>query len=357
MKRPRAVPLRRLAPVAILVVLVHAGLLLMEPAPVVRPAEREVRSFETRTVAQAPAPLPEPAPVPAPAAPPVPAAARAAPAAPPPAPKPPARAERVPAPPAAQPAILAASLPLPAAAVASAPLAAPAVAGLSATAAPVASASEAAAVALPPSARFRYELSASYKGLPLQGEADLHWRHDGKQYEAVLELRGRLLPTRSQRSTGLVTPQGLAPTYFLDKSRREQAAHFERDKGRIVFSNNAPSAPIVPGIQDRLSVLLQLAALIGGAPDKYPPGTQIAIQTVSRSDSEPWTFSVEREEDLQLPGGTLRAVKLQRLPRKEFDQKVELWLAPRLDYAPVRLRLTNPGGDTVDQRWSSTDKG
>ena len=43
--------------------------------------------------------------------------------------------------------------------------------------------------------------------------------------------------------------------------------------------------------------------------------------------------------------------------RKEYDQVVELWLAPRMDYAPVRLRLTNPNGDTVDQRWSSTDKG
>jgi hypothetical protein len=36
---------------------------------------------------------------------------------------------------------------------------------------------------------------------------------------------------------------------------------------------------------------------------------------------------------------------------------VELWLAPGRDYAPVRLRLTNPDGGTVDQRWASTDRG
>ena len=40
-----------------------------------------------------------------------------------------------------------------------------------------------------------------------------------------------------------------------------------------------------------------------------------------------------------------------------YDQKVELWLATRMDYAPVRIRLTSPNGDTVDQRWSSTDRG
>jgi hypothetical protein len=66
---------------------------------------------------------------------------------------------------------------------------------------------------------------------------------------------------------------------------------------------------------------------------------------------------VEGLEDLQLPGGPVEAIKLQRNPRKEFDQKVELWLAPRMDYAPVRLRLTSPNGDSVDQRWSSTDRG
>jgi hypothetical protein len=37
--------------------------------------------------------------------------------------------------------------------------------------------------------------------------------------------------------------------------------------------------------------------------------------------------------------------------------KVELWLAPGAAYAPVRLRLTQPNGDWVDQQWSSTDRG
>jgi hypothetical protein len=97
--------------------------------------------------------------------------------------------------------------------------------------------------------------------------------------------------------------------------------------------------------------------LIGGQPGQYPPGTQITVPTASTRDSETWFFDVLAEEDLVLPGGAVRALKLQRRPRKEFDQKIELWLAPRMDYAPVRLRLTNPNGDTVDQRWSSTDRG
>jgi hypothetical protein len=103
--------------------------------------------------------------------------------------------------------------------------------------------------------------------------------------------------------------------------------------------------------------LLQHAALMGGEPGRYPPGSSISIQTAGTRDAEPWVFTVEGPEQLELPGGKVGALKLVRNPRKEFDQKVELWLAPGMAYAPVRLRLTQPNGDWVDQQWSSTDKG
>ena len=81
------------------------------------------------------------------------------------------------------------------------------------------------------------------------------------------------------------------------------------------------------------------------------------LPTATTREAEPWNFEVEGEESLDLPGGTVLALKLLRRPRREFDQRIELWLAPGQDYAPVRVRLTQPNGDTLDQRWSSTDKG
>jgi hypothetical protein len=211
-------------------------------------------------------------------------------------------------------------------------------------------------VALPVPARMRYEVTAQRYGITLRGEADLNWRHDGSKYEVQLEVRSSI-GSRTQRSTGRITEEGLAPDYFWEKARNEQATHFEREKGRVTFSNNRPAAPLVAGIQDRLSVLVQLSVLVGGDPARFPAGTQIAIPTAGTRDAETWIFSVAGEEDLQLPGGPVRALKLERKARKEYDTTVELWLAPRMDYAPVRVRLTNPDGDTVDQRWSSTDKG
>jgi hypothetical protein len=212
-------------------------------------------------------------------------------------------------------------------------------------------------LAVPEPARMHYEVTVQTHGLSFSGRAQFDWKHDGQEYEARLELTGPGLPARTQRSTGRITDEGLAPGYFSDKGRSEQATHFDREKGRVVFSNNRPQAALAEGMQDRLSVVMQLSMLLAGQPARFPAGTQIAIPTASTRDAETWTFSVEGEEELDLPGGRMRALKLQRLPRREYDQKLELWLAPRMAYAPVRLRLTNPDGSAVDQRWASTDKG
>jgi hypothetical protein len=203
----------------------------------------------------------------------------------------------------------------------------------------------------------RYDVTLRSRGFTLQGQARLDWWHNGQQYDLRLELTAPGLRERVQQSAGQITEEGLAPDRFSDKSRGEQATHFDRAKQRLIFSNNRPEAALAAGMQDRLSVVVQLSMLVAGEPARFTPGTQIAIPTASTREAEDWVFRVGGEEDLDLPGGQLRALKLERLPRREFDQKVELWLAPGQDYAPVRLRLTNPDGGTVDQRWASTDRG
>lgn len=333
MTQAPAAPWRRLLPLAVLVLLVH--LLMLRAAPErLAPARESPMHFQARRVAPPPPPVAAPAPV-----------AQA------PVPQP----QVLPPPPAPQPAPAAVAEP-------PAPPPPPLVSGgraggLGLPESTPASAFTPQVLAVPEPARMKYEVTVTTHGLSLGGRAQLDWKHDGQEYEARLEITGPGFPTRSQRSTGRITDEGLAPGYFLDKSRNEQATHFDREKGRIVFSNNRPQAAITDGVQDRLSVVVQLSMLIGGQPARFPPGTQIALPTASTREAETWIFSVEGEEELDLPGGKVRGLKLQRAPRREYDQQLELWLAPRMDYAPVRLRLTNPDGGSVDQRWSSTDKG
>jgi hypothetical protein len=213
------------------------------------------------------------------------------------------------------------------------------------------------AFAVAPSARFHYDVTAQTKGFTLKGQAQLDWRNENGQYEAQLQMTAPFVRPRVQRSTGLITAEGLAPVRFSDKARTEEAAHFDREQGKVVFSSNKPEALLAPGAQDRLSIVMQLGAMIAGKPSKFPAGSQITVQTASTKEAEPWTFTVEGAEALNLPGGRTKTLRLTRNPRKEYDVKVELWLAPGAAYAPVRLRLTQPNGDWVDQQWSSTDRG
>lgn len=208
----------------------------------------------------------------------------------------------------------------------------------------------------PDSALLKYQVQGQAKGFHYWATAELNWTHSSTDYEARLEVSAFLLGSRVQVSTGTLGAEGLMPTRFGDKTRSEQAAHFQRDKGIISFSANSPDAPLLKGAQDRLSVVLQLSSLLAADPTRFPAGTMLSFQTVSQREAEVWQFLVEQEELLQLPFGEISAIKLNRKPRRAFDQQIELWFAPTLGYLPVRLRITNANGDFVDQLLSKADK-
>lgn len=211
------------------------------------------------------------------------------------------------------------------------------------------------AYAVPGSLKLRYDITGEVRHLSYSARAELLWRHDGDAYQARLEVGAFLLGSRVQASAGRITPEGLAPKRFSDKVRSEVAAHFERDKGKVIFSANAPEVPLQPGAQDHLSIFVQLASLLAGDPERYPAGSAIEMQAVGTREADTWRFTVDGIETLQLPGGTQAALKLTRAPRQTYDLKVELWLAPALGYLPARIRLTQNNGDFIDQQWRASE--
>ena len=210
------------------------------------------------------------------------------------------------------------------------------------------------ALQLPAPARLRYELSGQARGFAYSADAQLFWKHDGQRYDARMVVSS-LLFTRSMSSVGELGPQGLSPRRFSDKGRSEQATHFEPEQGRIVFSANAPQAVWQPGVQDRLSLFFQLAGLLAGEPGRYPPGTQLQVPTAGTREADVSVFTVLPPATLALPLGEQATVALRREPRRRYDQAIELWFAPALGYLPVRIRITQPNGDVLDQRLAAVD--
>lgn len=197
-----------------------------------------------------------------------------------------------------------------------------------------------------------YTLKTNKFPIPVQGE--LLWRNQGGTYSARL-FYGVFGLSREQTSRGHITATGLAPERFSDKYRSELATHFHHAEHKISFSANTPDAALLPGAQDRLSVLLQLGGLLASAPEHYPPGSTVSIQTAGPRDADVWLFSVVASAALDLAGQATPTVKLERNPRRPYDQKVEVWLAPDMRYLPVRIRITDANGDNVDQVWVASE--
>lgn len=380
-------PRRALIALTALVLALHW--LLLQGVPLVwdSPAAPSGQVFSTRTIAAAPVAAPAPTPAPSATPAPPPAAPAPAPRKRPPRPTPVAEAPSA-GPPTAPPEPVAAPEPPMEVAAAAAepppatpePAASAAVAAASAPAAPApipAEVNPTAAgidiappgsgtgqnasatpppVQIPPPVRLTYEVKGQAKKFDYTARAELLWQHDGSRYEARQEVSAFLIGSRTQRSTGLVSAQGLQPERFGDRSRNEQAAHFDHAQGRVTFSANTPQAAIGPGAQDRLSMFIQLAAMLAADPARYTPGTQITLTTVSARNADRWTFSIEAPETLNLPVGATPTLKLLRLPRRDYDQKAELWLAPGLGYLPARIKLTQSNGDFADLLLRGSEK-
>ncbi len=327
--------------VALLVVLGHALLLAGLPMDIggPRPAPAPVLQVRQIVLAAAPAAAPRliPSPPPSIRRPPSAVPRRAAPVTPP---RPPALAEAAARDAESEPATALPAL-IPVALTAQADSAAAPAATANAETPPPTYATKP-----PPPVALRYELRRG----AVRGQGEVQWRPEGRHYELQIEGSAFGLPLLSQTSSGGFDAAGLAPQRFVERRRgREQrAANFQRERGVISFSASSDEFALLPGAQDRLSWMLQLAAIIEAAPGRYGVGDHVAMQVTGvRGDVDVWRFSVVGREAVEVAGGERIAdtLVLRRDPRKPYDTRVDVWLDPKRHHLPVRLKLGNATGN------------
>jgi Protein of unknown function (DUF3108) len=202
----------------------------------------------------------------------------------------------------------------------------------------------------PASSTLSYNAMQTSGGQPKNGSGTLKWTSDGSEYQLRLEASLLGYTVLSQSSVGKLGAEGLQPERFSDKRgfRSEKAAHFQRDAGKITFSGKQTSAALQPGAQDRLSLWMQLAAMAAGGAAQLAQAGQITFQVSNTEEADTWVFLVQASEKIQVPAGEVMALHLVRNPRKEFDSRLELWLAPSLGYLPARFLQTEANGNTLE---------
>jgi hypothetical protein len=206
---------------------------------------------------------------------------------------------------------------------------------------------------MPPGGTLHYVMrKGSYSGT-----GELVWRPSGNTYEAKLQGRVAGLTIMTWVSRGQIDSTGIVPVRYTDErlGRAVQAADFKRDTGKITYSGpkGGEEEKLLPGAQDRLSWMLQVAAIAQADPKLLTPGGHISMfVTGARSDAEVWHFTVQGKEDVVVGGTALKTIKLMREPRKPNDTKVEVWLEPNRNHLPVKARLSKEN-DALDLQLAS----
>ncbi len=220
------------------------------------------------------------------------------------------------------------------------------------------------APAAPPVPRYRASLPPPFEARfdmrrgALGGQADWRFGSVGGRYQLELQTRVLGQSISHLRSEGGTGRAGLEPVRFVDgrRGRDRRAVNFQRDAPggpRISFSGPAHELPLPEGVQDRLSWLLQLAAIVDTDPALRQPGARVSMWVVSpRGDADVWTFEITGTEPLRGDDGLPQpALALQRKADRQLDTEVRVWLDPAAHHLPLRAAWRHDGeGPVVELR-------
>ena len=226
-------------------------------------------------------------------------------------------------------------------------------------AAPAAAASSAApAVAFdwPPSTRLSYTLTGNYRG-PVEGQARVEWLRSGERYQVHLEVSigpsFAPLVARRMSSEGEVTEAGLQPRRYEEETRIALAAPRRVSIALGDERIRLPSGLELPrpaGVQDSASQFVQMTWMFTLQPALLEPGRSIELPLALPRRVEPWTYDVKASETLYTPMGEVQAVHIR--PRREArpgsDLTAEFWVAPTLQYLPVRIVIRQDAQTHID---------
>lgn len=146
-----------------------------------------------------------------------------------------------------------------------------------------------------------------------------------------------------QSSEGLVTPAGLQPVAFRQKTTggKPQLASFDWTANRVTLDTGkrVDILDLPPGTQDFLSFMYQFMFV--------PPLEQMRLNVVTGKKLKTYVYEFEGEESLPTKMGPLQTWHIGR-SGGDGDEKTEIWLAVEHRNLPVRIRKTEKDGSAID---------
>ena len=204
----------------------------------------------------------------------------------------------------------------------------------------------------PLSTRLSYQLTGNSRG-PVSGQAQVEWLRKGADYQMHLDVgigpSFAPLVTRRMSSEGRLTPGGVSPRAYDENT---QVIFSEPKRYGLAFlGGDAPTitqadGSVQYGVQDAASQFVQLTWLFLTGREPMQVGRVVRFPLRLPSGAYEWQYESVGEEVLHTPMGPLAAWHLKpRQAARGGDMTADVWLAPTLQFLPVRL-LIRQNADT-----------
>ena len=200
----------------------------------------------------------------------------------------------------------------------------------------------------PLSTELDYQLTGDFRGA-IYGDARVQWLREGAHYQVHLEawIGPKIAPLMSRRlsSDGEITPLGLAPKRFdevtggLAGGNRQSTLLFDLGGVRLA---NGRREPVPDGTQDAASQFVQFTWLFLTGRQSAQGDLLIQQPLALPRNVHLWRYRVRGMEDVATPLGTIPAWHVDSdmdMEDTRGDMQAEFWLAPSLQYLPVRVRI------------------
>lgn len=200
---------------------------------------------------------------------------------------------------------------------------------------------------LPSSGGLRYVIYKGTQGFEI-GRAEQHWEFtDDGRYKLVgiTETSGLVSLFKRLRveveSQGRLVASGLQPESFRTRkggADSNENADFDWAAAQVTMARDGKVYSILPGTQDILSLAYQLAYL-----PNVESGSSIGVVTGKKYNR----FDLDSlgEEEIDTPAGHFRTLHVRAIA----DGMTEIWIALDLYRLPVKIRVTEKGGDVYEQ--------
>ena len=155
---------------------------------------------------------------------------------------------------------------------------------------------------IPPTTTLDYDIRRG----SIAGTGEISWKNAGGRYEARLNASVIGYTLLSQVSQGGFDAAGLAPVRFTNQRPRRaaRAANFQRDTGKITFTNSRNEFALPHGTQGPTELDDPVAAVLSGEPKRAAPGGEVVLYVAgARADAAIWTLNYAGAETVETAAG------------------------------------------------------